>query len=383
MTTSPSGVQQTRQRKRVVPSYIELHASSAYSFLRSGSSVEALVARAAELAMPALALADHMTLAGVVRFQAACAEQGVRPIVGCELVVADPQFGDLPTPTQFVALVRNAAGYAQLVRLLTDANLEDPDQPVIPFHALVEAVTSGDEGLFVFTGGRKGALSRMLLLKDQTQRAHDLAQRYAAMFGPERIFVELQHHTLLDSLNLMHRLVWVAESAGLRCVATNGVHCARQDDHPLYDLLTCVRLGVTVDQPHAERPKNDQAYLKGAAAMQRLIGRLPWGAAALALTTEIAEQCEISLLKPHCVAPQVPLPEGMTPTTQLRALCERGLAKRYRTLPAAQDPPSVQRSQLEHELSVIATLELEEFFLCVDERNNCTGVLVWQMISAH
>jgi error-prone DNA polymerase len=366
VTTSPI-VRQARQQKRPATSYLELHASSAYSFLRAGSSVEALVARAAELGMSTLALADHMTLAGVVRFQAACAAQGIRPIVGCELTVADPQFGDFPLPAQLVVLARNAAGYAQLVRLLTDANLEDPGQPVIPFHALVEAVTSGDEGLFVLTGGREGALSRMLLLKDQTQQAHELAQRYAALFGSGRVFVELQHHQLPDSLHLMQRLVWLAETAGLRCVATNGVHCARQNDHPLYDLLTCARLGVTVDQPHVERPKNDQAYLKGPSAMQRLFDRLPWGRAALALTREIAEQCEVSLLKPHCVAPQVPLPEGNTPTTQLRALCEKGLAKRYHNMPAACAPESPQRRQLEHELGIISTLELEEFFLCVHD----------------
>jgi DNA polymerase III subunit alpha len=366
MTTSPDMWQETRRRKRSARHYIELHASSAYSFLRSGSSVEALVARAAELGMPALALTDHMTLAGVVRFQAACAEHGVRPIVGCELSVANATFGDLRTPAHLVVLVRNHAGYAQLVQLLTNANFENPDQPVIPFRALVEAVTSGEEGLFVLTGGREGALARMLLLKDQTQRAHELAQRYAAVFGPQRVFVELQHHQLPDSVSLMQRLVWLAEGAGLRCVATNGVHCARQHDHPLYDLLTCVRLGSTVDQPRAERPQNEHAYLKGASAMQRLIGNLPWGPDALALTTEIAQQCDVSLLKGHCVAPQVPLPDGSTPATHLRALCEQGLAKRYSTLPEAQEPLSPQRQQLEHELGVISTLELEEFFLCVD-----------------
>src|SRR5262249_37085980 len=150
-----------------------------------------------------------------------------------------------------------------------------------------------------------------------------------------------------DSVSLMQRLVWLAEGAGLRCVATNGVHCARQNDHSLYDLLTCVRLGVTVDQPYAERPKNDQAYLKGASAMQKLFGRLPWGPAALATSVEIAGQCDVSLLKPHCVAPQVPLPEGSTPTSHLRALCEQGLVKRYACHPEAIRPDSQQRKQLE------------------------------------
>jgi DNA polymerase III subunit alpha len=215
MTSPPEGPTDIQRCKCLAFRYVELHASSAYSFLRSGSSIEALVARAADLGMPALALTDHMTLAGVVRFQTACAEQGIRPIVGCELSVANATFGDLPTPAHLVVLVRNAAGYAQLVQLLTDANFENPDQPVIPFRALVEAVTSGDEGLFVLTGGREGALARMLLLKDQTQRAHELAQRYDALFGPQRVFVELQQHQLPDSVSLMQRLVWLAEGAGL------------------------------------------------------------------------------------------------------------------------------------------------------------------------
>jgi error-prone DNA polymerase len=357
---------QQAQRSARSQRYVELHASSAYSFLRSGSSVEALVARAAKLGMSALALTDYMTLAGVVRFQSACAEQGIRPIIGCELAAADSQFGDFPTPAQLVVLARNAAGYAQLVRLLTDANLENPDQPIIPFRALADAVSSGAEGLLVLTGGREGALSR-LLLKRQTASAQELAQRYAALLGTERVFVELQHHHLEDSLTLMQRLVWLAEGAGLRHVATNGVHHAEPIDREVYDLLTCVRLGISVDQPHGERPKNDQAYLKSASEMAALFIDLPWGPAALATSTELAEQCDVSLLKPHCVAPQVPLPVGMTPTTQLRALCEAGLTKRSAGQPSALQADSPQRRQLQHELQVIATLELEEFFLCVHD----------------
>ena len=115
--------------KTFVKTYVELHAHSAFSFLRAGSGVEALVARAAELGMAALALTDTMTLAGAVRFQAACAEQASRPILGCELAVADPVFGDVAQPARLVVLAENATGYARLCQLLTDANLADPDAP--------------------------------------------------------------------------------------------------------------------------------------------------------------------------------------------------------------------------------------------------------------
>jgi error-prone DNA polymerase len=312
------------------PAYVELHCASAFSFLRTGSAVEALVARAAQLGMRALALTDYMTLAGVVRFQTACAEHDVQGIVGVELTVADPDIGDTAPPARLVALARNPTGYARLCRLLTNANLADPDAPVIPFAALAEA----PDGLFILTGGRDGPLARALLA-GQRQQAEALARRYAAAFGPDRVWVELQHHLLPESIGLMQRLAWVAEAAGLRCVATNGACHATRDDYPLYDLLTCVRLGICVDQPHAERPRNDEAYLKCAGEIAALFAPLPWGPSALAAAGALAAQCHLSLLKGVCTAPRAPLPAGHTPASHLRTLCEQGLATRF---PQLADP---------------------------------------------
>ena len=357
-------------------SYAELHMFSAYSFRRSGSSVEALVARAAEIGLPALALTDYMTLAGVVRFQSTCAQYGLHGIIGAELAVADdPIFGAGAAPAQFVVLAENAAGYARLCQLLTDANLRAPDRPLIPFAALAAAVSagpdtsSGSPGLIVLTGGADGTLSRLLTARHR-QTALTVAQRYRSVFGPDRVFVELQHHCLPDNRLLMQELAGIAEEAGLRCVATNGVRHATRDDYPLYDLLTCVRLGISVDTPHRDRPRNDEAHLKSPQEMTELFAPLPYGPAALAATTEIASRCQVSLLKAVCTAPRVPLPAGETPTSQLRRLCEQGLHQRYANAPAACDagaPDSPQRRQLAHELDVISQLALEEFFLCVHQ----------------
>ncbi|MGH2514981.1 MAG: PHP domain-containing protein, partial [Ktedonobacterales bacterium] len=301
-----------------------------------------------------------MTLAGTVRFQAACAERGIRAIIGAELAVADPVFGAGAAPAQLVVLAQNATGYARLCQLLTDANLAHPEAPLIPFAALA----AQPDNLILLTGGREGTLVRLVLAK-RRQDAETVACRYREAFGPERVYVELQHHDLPDSLSLMGQLVQVAETAGLRTVATNGVRYATRDDYPIYDLLTCVRLGITVDQPHAERPRNDEAYLKGASDLSALFAPLPWGPDALAATAEIAARCDLSLLKSTCTAPQVSLPEGETPTQYLYRLCEEGLATRYAQMPAALAADSPQHRQLAHELAVISRLELEEFFLCV------------------
>lgn len=341
--------------------YIELHCASAFSLLRAGSSVEALVERAATLGLSTLALTDFMTLAGIVRFQAVCASYGITAIVGVELAVTDPVFGDAARPAQLVVLAEDAVGYARLCHLLTQANLAHPETPVIPLADLA----AQPEGLILLTGGRDGTLVRLVLARKR-QAAADVARRYCQMFGSDRVYVELQHHRLPESITLMRHLADIAASAGLPVVATNGVHHATREDYALYDLLTCTRLGISVDTSHAERPRNDEAHLKSAGEMAALFAPLPWGPTALEASAQIAERCQLSLLRTTCTAPHVPLPAGeTTPHTWLRTLCEQGLTTRYATTPAALTRDSPQRRQLTHELQVIAHLELDEFFLVV------------------
>ncbi|HEX9039050.1 MAG TPA: DNA polymerase III subunit alpha [Ktedonobacterales bacterium] len=345
--------------------YAELHCASVFSFLRAGSSVEALVARAGALGMPALALTDHMTLAGAVRFQTACAEAGISPILGVELVVAEePLFGAEET-ARVVALAENATGYARLCQLLTNANLERPDAPVVPFGALAAA----PEGLIILTGGRAGPLAAALLA-GRRATAWDAARRYLNTFGPERLFIEVQGHALPESVHLAQELAEIAEELGARLALTNGARYATREDYPLYDLLTCVRLGVTVDEPHRERPRNDAEGLVSGEELLERLGMFPWASAALATSGEIAARCVadgVVLLRPSCVAPRVPLPEGITPGARLAELCEQGMRARYAHAPEALAASSVQRTQLAHELGIIAQLELEEFFLCVHD----------------
>jgi error-prone DNA polymerase len=361
---APSNQQRTttRHSKSAVTAYVELHTASAFSFLRGATSPEALVARAASLGMRALALTDHMTLAGVVRFQAACAAHAIQPIVGVEMAIAESVFGISPHPAHLVALAENATGYARLCHLLSDANLTHPEAPVIAWRDLA----AEPDGLILLTGGREGTLMR-LLVEGKRQAALETARRYADTVGPERVFVELQHHKLPDTLIFLQQLTEIAEVTGLRYVATNGVHYATRDECALYDLIACTRLGLTVDQPHAERPRNTEAHLKSAHNMDSIFARVPHGRDALRTSGEIAARCHLSLLKGACTAPQVALPSGSTPTTHLRNLCATGLKTRYANMPEALLPGSPQRAQLDHELAVIAQLHLEEFFLCVHD----------------
>ncbi len=303
-----------------------------------------------------------MRVAGVVRFQTACARHGIQPIVGVELALADPVFGAPARPAQLVALAEDPTGYARLCRLLTDANLARPEAPVLHWRDLADE----PEGLILLTGGREGTLVR-LVLAGKRHAAREVVRRYRDAFGPSRVYVEVQHQRLPGNHSLLCQLAELAEEAGLRCVATNGVQHALRQDRIIYDLMTCTRLGITVDRPHAERPRNDEACLKSATEMATLFAECSWGSAALAITSEIADRCQLSLLKGTCTAPHVPLPAGKTPKSYLRTLCEEGLTTRYASRPEARRAGSAERTQLEHELAVISRLQLEEFFLCVHD----------------
>src|ERR1700736_6093421 len=96
-------------------SYVELHAGSAFSFLRGASFPDQLAERAAELEMPALALLDRNGVYGAQRFSVAARENNLRPIIGCELSLEDGSI--LPV------LVENRTGYKNLCELLTQAHL--------------------------------------------------------------------------------------------------------------------------------------------------------------------------------------------------------------------------------------------------------------------
>lgn len=354
----------------VAAGWCELHCHTPFSLRGAGSSIEVLVARAAALGMPALAMTDTMTLGGVVRFHAACRSAGIRPITGCELLVQHPSeeiagiVGDTGEVGTFIALARDRTGYAQLCGLLTRANLAmsstaastaSTAQPVVPFADLA----AHHDGLFLLAGGCDGLVQR-LLLAGRTQQARAMLVHFAAAFGTDVLSLDLRHELLPESGLLQARSLQLATEVGIRCVATNGARYATCGDYRVYDLLTSVRLGLPLDQPHPERPRNAGRYLKAVGDLRPLFAAAP---NALMTAGELAAACDIELLATHCVPPQVPLPKGETPATYLRTLCAAALPDRYPDL-AAQ---AAAAHQLDHELAVIGGLALEEFFLVVHD----------------
>lgn len=342
-------------------SFVHLHAHSFYSFLDGASSPEALARRAAELGQEALALTDWHGLYGAIAHRDACQQVGIRPIYGAEITLRGEE-GDEGSPTDHLTLlVRDATGWQSLCRLLTAAQLAGSKG-----HPLVTPVflAANAAGLVCLTGCRHGAVAAPLLVGDE-DTALGAARWLRDRFGDD-LWVELPLNEHEDDRPLAGHLAHLAARLGLGLVATGNVHYATPDDAPRADVLACIRIGTTLAAARHLRP-NHRYHLADA---DEMAARCPDYPEALANTTLVATRCAFTLDFGRHVFPAVPLPsrpDGTVPSPDehLRLLCRVGLTDRY----ADGDPVLWRRAarQLDHELAVIARLDLAGYFLVVHD----------------
>jgi len=358
--------------------YAELHAHSTFSLLDGASDPEALVARARELGLAALALTDHDDVGGAVRFATATREAGLPGILGAELTVDVPLpagfasaarealpgrvVGEDQIPrlrTHLVCLVESREGWGNLCTLITRARLDHPrGEPRVTLQQLAQHTT----GLFALSGCARGWIPQLLAASEgvagQTamRAARDAAGTLHDLFG-ERFAIECWDHGLPEERALTQRLITLAEGMALPWVVTNDVHYARPRERMAHDVLTALRHGATLDEMGTRLRPNAEWHLKGPA---QLAVRWRGHEAALARTVTIAERCAFRLetLKP--TLPHFPLPPGVSEDAYLAQLVETGATERWGEARTAR-----HTAQLTHELVLISKLGLAGYFLIV------------------
>jgi error-prone DNA polymerase len=352
-----------------VSEYAELHCHSYFSLLDGASSPEVLVDRAAALGLHSLALTDHDSLAGAVRFWKAAQRAGLPAVIGAEVTLADG--------AHLTLLAENQAGYANLCRLITASRKSVP--PTIPVSpeassdaeswrgkippALAwEQLAACTSGLIALTGCRAGPVAAALLRREEAEAAN-AAGRLAEIFGAGSVFVELQHHDLPDDDRLVRGLLALGKRTGLPVVATQNVHYATPEVSRLRDVFIAVRQNCTLAEAQSDGhlPLNSGYALAAPAAMGRRFAQRP---DALANTVAIAERCHVSL---DFSAVRLPISNLQSPNLSisqssfhtLYELCHANLPRCYPSL-----QPAVL-TQLAHELAIIEEAGLAGYFLVV------------------
>jgi error-prone DNA polymerase len=331
-----------------VTPYIELHSSSAFSFLRAASLPETLIDRAATLGYPAVALLDRDGVSGAPRFHKAALAAGLKPLIGAELTIEAGQQANRPTGQQVFSLpvlCASQEGWRNLCRLLSKMKLRAPKgEGALAIHEL-DGFTTG----LIAMPGRP-------LLQAERFGVGGLLDRIVGTFGRGHTFVELQRHLQRDQEDDNEALVCLAGAFRVPLVATGGVGFATPEERPLFDVLTSIREHVTLMRAGRRLAANAERYLKPPAQMARLFADRP---DAVHATRELADRLQFTMQDLGYRFPKYPIPDGETEVSFLRKIAEVGARNRYRPF------HDRARAQVARELDLIEKLELAGYFLIV------------------
>ena len=355
--------------------FIHLRVHSAYSLAEGALGIEQLVALCGRDAMPAVAVTDTMNLFGALEFAMAAVAAGVQPIIGCQLAIrpddaAVASNGNSPTiavPDHLVVLVQSEPGYQNLLRLVSDA-YRDGD-PAEPAQLSLDALADTTDGLLALTGGPAGAVGR-LLANGQGPAAAAMLERLEALFA-ERLYVELQRHSLAAEDRIEAALIDLAVSHGLPLVATNECFFADDATYEAHDALLCIADSAYVSERERRRVTPEHRF-KSAEEMRALFADIP---EAIDNTLTIARRCAFMPVPAEPILPAFPTPAGRTEAVEMRAQASAGLDARLarHVFTDAMDTAAREaaaepyRSQLNYEIDVIEKMGFSGYFLIVAE----------------
>ncbi|HEX3739703.1 MAG TPA: PHP domain-containing protein, partial [Terriglobales bacterium] len=357
--------------------YIELHSHSAFSFLEGSSLPENLIARCAELKMPAMALLDRDGVYGAPRFHMAAKKIGIKAHIGaevtCDISCRDVACNVLPGAARSLnfrtetlqatslrsrmpLLVSSRTGYQNLCRLITKMKLRAAKDEGAVFEDELQEYSAG---LICLTGGDNGPLA-LALQHGGIDAARGVVEQLVHIFGHKNVYIELQRHFRREQELRNRAAIEIARSLHLPLLATNGARYATPEARELCDVFTSIQNHCTVNTAGRLLARNSECHVKSPEEMKALFADLP---EAIANTVELSSRLEFTLEDLGYEFPKYPVPEGESMMSFLRERAREGFHIRYGHAPA--DLKDRARSQVERELALIEKLKLPGYFLIV------------------
>jgi len=348
--------------------YVELAARSNFSFLQAASPPKDLFERAAELGYDALGIADRDGLYGIVRAHEEAEKRGLRLIVGCELTI-DPEEGQVAVPDSgersrqrsrptLLVHVENYAGYVNLCRILTQSHERytkgkaRPHEDGVPKNCFagipLSVVCEHSKGLWAIASATSAWMEKLGPLKDA--------------FG-ERASLGLYRHFEGGDQARIERAMAASSRYGLPICAHNAVRYALPEEKRVYDVVTCIREGMTLDRAGRALSPHAEAYLKSEPAVRQSFAHYSGHEEWLSRSRVVADACVFRITELTYQFPfeiEDPAFQGETSDQALRRLTYEGARKHY-----GDSIPEKVREQIEKELGVIARMNVASYFLSV------------------
>ena len=328
--------------------------------------------------MDSIAITDHGVMYGCVEFYKQAVEQGIKPILGCEVYVASKsmyikQVDKENSTNHLVLLVKNEVGYQNLMKIVSQASIDGFYYKPRVDH---EYLKKHSEGLIALSACLGGEVQSNIL-KDNYDKAKEVALLYKDIFK-EGFYLELQNHGMDEQRKVNETNIKISKETGIPLVATNDVHYINQKDSKSHDILMCIQTGKTVEDENRRRYPSDQFYLKSPEEMWDMFSYIP---EALENTIKISEECNYDYKFHESKLPKFPLPEGADPYEYLKETCYKGLIERYDVFECLRNKELnyqdvnliVDKSEkakeyvdrLEYELGIIKQMGYVDYFLIV------------------
>lgn len=340
-------------------SFVHLHLHSEYSLVNGMIRLPNLIDQTLQNQMPAVALTDLSNLYGAVKFFNKCTAQGIKPIIGAEIYIENPD--KVNQPYSLVLLVQNELGYVNLSELISRGFREGQQygKPIIE-KSWLEGKTGG---LICLSGGLRGELSAALLA-NRKNLAEKLLLDYQALF-PNRFYIEVSRLGQDYEEEYIGGAAKLAAKLQIPLVATNDAHFMQQTDFDAHEVRVCINEGRVLNDTRRVKHHTPQQYFKSAEQMIELFADIP---SAIENTLHIAQRCNFVLKMGEYFLPDFPVPDGETIESYLRKQSFAGLEEvmllRY---PDGPNPEarSEYEARMEFELGIIMQMGFPGYFLIV------------------
>ncbi len=344
--------------------FVHLRVHSEFSLYDSTIRIKKLIGAAAAQGMPAVALTDQANMFGLVKFYKGCLDAGVKPILGADLWLENPD--DVTQPFRVTALCLNPDGYLGLRELISQAYAENQhyDKAVVKKDWLLAKNT----GLILLSGCRDGDVGQRII-KGKPDDAMLLVQEYLQYF-PERFYLEVQRTGRPGEETIIRASLAMAGKLGVPLVATNDVRFLTADDYEAHETRVAIGQGFALEDKRRPREYSDQQYFRSAEEMAALFHDIP---TAIENTVEIARRCSVEVLLGKYFLPDFPIPQGMTEADFFRSISQVGLEQRLDVILEGLDKQSPEYAEkrkpyderLTFELDIIIQMGFPGYFLIV------------------